>query len=60
LASLQADVVAIIARNIEQAQREYQRFISAREITAPLLQDTEGRNSTSSGILGGLGWASWR
>ncbi len=40
----QADVFPIIARVTEQAYREHQRFISAQEIAARLLQDTEGRN----------------
>jgi hypothetical protein len=40
----QADVFPVIARVIEQAYREYQRFVTAQEIAARLLQDTEGRN----------------
>jgi hypothetical protein len=40
----QADVFPIIAHVIEQAYRENQRFITAQEIAARLLQDTEGRN----------------
>jgi len=40
----QADVFPVIARVIEQAYREHQRFISAQEIAARLLHDTEGRN----------------
>ena len=40
----QADVFPIIARIIEQAYREHQRFITAQEIAARLLQDSEGRN----------------
>ena len=39
-----ADVFPIIARVIEQAYREHQRFITAQEIAARLLQDSEGRN----------------
>ena len=40
----QADVFPIIARVIEQAYREHQRFINAQEIAARLLQDPEARN----------------
>jgi hypothetical protein len=40
----QADVFPIIARIIEQAYREQQRFVTAQEITARLLQDSPGRN----------------
>jgi len=40
----QADVFPIIARIIEQAYREQQRFVTAQEIAARLLQDSEGRN----------------
>jgi hypothetical protein len=40
----QADVFPIIARVIEQGYREHHRFVTAREIAARLLQDTEGRN----------------
>lgn len=40
----QADVFPIIARIIEQAYSEQQRFITAQEIAARLLQDTEARN----------------
>jgi hypothetical protein len=39
-----ADVFPIIARVIEQAYREHQRFITAQEIATRLLQDSEGRN----------------
>lgn len=39
-----ADVFPIIARIIEQAYREHQRFVTAQEIAERLLQDTEGRN----------------
>lgn len=39
-----ADVFPIIARVIEQAYREHERFITAQEIAARLLQDSEGRN----------------
>jgi hypothetical protein len=39
-----ADVFPIIAHIIEQAYRENDRFVSAPEIAARLLQDTEGRN----------------
>jgi hypothetical protein len=39
-----ADVFPIIARVIEQAYREHQRFVTAQEIAARLLQDSEGRN----------------
>jgi len=38
------DVFPIIARIIEEAHRELQRFIKAPEIAAQLLQDTEARN----------------
>src|SRR5205807_8674191 len=38
------DVFPIIARVIDQACREHQRFITAQEIAARLLQDSEGRN----------------
>ena len=40
----QADVFPIIAGVIEQVYREHQRFITAQEIAARLLLDTEGRN----------------
>ncbi len=40
----QADVFPIIARIIEQAYREQQRFVTAQEIAARLLQDSAGRN----------------
>ena len=40
----QADVFPIIARIIEQAYREHQRFITAQEIAARLFQDSEGRH----------------
>ncbi len=40
----QADVFPIIARIIEQAYRELQRFVTAQEIAERLLQDSEGRN----------------
>lgn len=40
----QADVFPIIARIIEQVYREHQRPVTAREIAARLLQDSEGRN----------------
>src|SRR4051794_27198455 len=39
-----ADVFPIIARIIEQAYRDHQRFIIAREIAARLLEDPAGRN----------------
>jgi hypothetical protein len=39
-----ADVFPIIARAIEQAYGEHRRFITAQEIAARLLQDSEGRN----------------
>lgn len=39
----QADVFPVIARLIEAAYREDQRFITAHEIATRLLQDTEGR-----------------
>ncbi len=39
-----ADVFPIIARVIEQAYGEHQRFVTAQEIAARLLQDSEGRN----------------
>ena len=39
-----ADVFPIIARVFDQAYREHQRFITAQEIAARLLQDSEGRN----------------
>jgi hypothetical protein len=39
-----ADVFPIIARVIEQAYREHQRFITGQEIAARLLEDSEGRN----------------
>src|SRR5438105_9561662 len=39
-----ADVFPIIARIIEEAYREQSQFISAREIAARLLRDTEGLN----------------
>jgi ribonuclease HI len=40
----QADVFPVIARVIEQAYQEHQRFITVREIATRLLQDPEGRN----------------
>jgi hypothetical protein len=40
----QADVFPVIARIIEQSYREHQRFISAHEIAARLLQEVDGRN----------------
>ena len=40
----QADVFPVIARVIEAAHREHERFISAQEIATRLLQDPEGRN----------------
>ena len=39
-----ADVFPIIARIIEAAHRELHRFVTAQEIAARLLQDTEARN----------------
>ncbi len=33
-----------IARVIEQAYREHQRFVTSQEVAARLLQDNEGRN----------------
>jgi len=39
-----ADVFPVIARVIEAAYREHQRFVSAREIATRLLQDPEGRH----------------
>jgi hypothetical protein len=38
-----ADVFPVIARVIETAYREHQRFITSQEIATRLLQDTEGR-----------------
>jgi hypothetical protein len=40
----QADVFPIIARVIEEASRDNQRFVLAQEIAARLLQDNEGRS----------------
>lgn len=40
----QADVFPIIARTIEERYQVHQRFITAQEIAARLLQDGEGRN----------------
>jgi hypothetical protein len=40
----QADVFPVIARVIEQAYREHQRFVTSQEIAERLLQDNEGRN----------------
>ncbi len=40
----QADLFPVIACVIEQAYREFQRFITHQEIIARLLQDTEGHN----------------
>jgi hypothetical protein len=40
----QSDVFPIIARLIDQAYREHQRFITAQEIATRLLQDPESRN----------------
>jgi hypothetical protein len=40
----QADVFPAIARIIEAAYLEHQRFITAQEIATRLLQDTKGRN----------------
>jgi hypothetical protein len=39
-----ADVFPIIARIIEAAYRDLHKFITAQEIAARLLQDTEARN----------------
>jgi len=39
-----ADVFPIIARIIEDAHRERQRFVTAQEIAARLLRDAEARN----------------
>lgn len=39
-----ADVFPIIARTIEAGYRELQRFVTAQEIAARLLQDTEARS----------------
>ena len=39
-----ADVFPIIARIIEDAHRELQRFVTAQEIATRLLQDSEARN----------------
>ncbi len=39
-----ADVFPVIARCIEQAFQENQRFITAQEIALRLLEDSEGRN----------------
>jgi hypothetical protein len=39
-----ADVFPIIARTIADAHRELQRFATAQEIAARLLQDAEARN----------------
>lgn len=39
----QADVFPVIARVIETAYRQDQRFITAQEIAARLLQDPDGR-----------------
>ncbi len=39
-----ADVFPVIARVIQTAYREDERFISAQEIAARLLKDPEGRN----------------
>ncbi len=41
---IQADVFPVIARVIEAAYREHQRFITAQEIATLLLQDPEGRD----------------
>lgn len=38
------DVFPIVARIIEAAYRELPRFVTAQEIAARLLQDTEARN----------------
>jgi hypothetical protein len=43
-----ADVFPIIARIIEDAHRELQRFVTAQEIATRLLQDPEGRNSVEA------------
>jgi hypothetical protein len=40
----QADLFPVIAHVIDQAYREHHRFVTAPEIAARLLQDTEGRN----------------
>lgn len=40
----QADVFPVIARIIEAAYNEHQRFITAEEIATRLLHDSEGRN----------------
>lgn len=40
----QSDVFPIIARIIERAYQEHQRFIKSSEIAEQLLHDSEGRN----------------
>src|SRR6266478_4468444 len=40
----QADVFPVIARIIEQAHQEHQRFVTSQEIAVRLLQTSEGRN----------------
>jgi hypothetical protein len=43
-----ADVFPVIARVIEAAFREHQRFITSQEIATRLLQDPEGRNTVEA------------
>jgi hypothetical protein len=40
----QVDVFPVIARVIEQAYRECQRYVTSKDIAERLLQDTQGRN----------------
>jgi hypothetical protein len=40
----QLDVFPVIARVVEVAYREHEKFVTAREIAGRLLEDLEGRN----------------
>jgi hypothetical protein len=46
----QADVFPVIALIIEQSYREHQRFITAHEIAARLLEETNGRNLVEAAL----------
>jgi hypothetical protein len=46
----QADVFPIIARIIERAYADHHRFVTAHEIAAGLLQDSEGRRLVEAAL----------
>jgi hypothetical protein len=45
-----ADAFPIVARSIEQAYREHQRYVTSQEIATRLLQDTEGRGLVEAAV----------